>query len=163
MATKNTHSKQRTKFDNVKEAVSQVKNIGDKEITVFVGKGTAKTNEPFVILFYQSFIRLVVNQQLTLTDLKVMLAILDFVSLGNVVHLTHQEIAERIEIHRPQVSRSIQRLLAAELLIQSPAGSLFVNPTIMSKESLRSVKESTAYQIVADRAKEQGTEAALTF
>ena len=100
MATKNTHSKQRTKFDNVKEAVSQVKNLGDKEITVFVGKGTAKTNEPFVILFYQSFIRLVVNQQLTLTDLKVMLAILDFVSLGNVVHLTHQEIAERIEILR---------------------------------------------------------------
>lgn len=163
MNTKTTHTKQRTTVDNVKQAVSQVKNIGDKEVTVFVGKGTAKTNEPFVILFYQSFIRLVVNQQLTLTDLKVMLGILDFVSLGNIVHLTHQENAERIQVHRPQVSRSIQRLLAAELLIQSTAGSLFVNPTIMSKESLRSVKESTAYQIVADRAKEHGTEETLTF
>jgi hypothetical protein len=163
MATKNTHTKQRTTFDNVKDAVSQVKNIGDKEITVFVGKGTAKTNEPFVILFYQSFIRLVVNQQLAVTDLKVMLGILDFVSRGNIVHLTHQEIAEHVQLQRPQVSKSIKRLLAAELLIQSTAGSLFVNPTIMSKESLRSVKESTAYQIVADRAKQQGTEEALTF
>lgn len=163
MASSDTHTRQRTKLKNAEAAIAETAGIGNKDITIFVGKGTAKTKEPFVILFYQTFIRLIVNEKLTLTDLKVMLTILDFVSVGNVVHLTHQDIAEKMEIKRPQVSKAIKNLLTANLLIQSPNKSLFVNPTIMCKESLRSAKESQAYQLAASKTQLSGAENGLSF
>jgi predicted XRE-type DNA-binding protein len=163
MASSDTHTRQRTKLKNAEAAIAETAGIEDKDITIFVGKGTAKTNEPFVILFYQSFIRLIVDENLTLTDLKVMLKILDFVSVGNVVHLTHAEIAATMEIKRPQVSKAIKNLIMANLLIQSPKKSLFVNPTIMCKENLRSAKKSQAYKLAEIKTQLTGAEKGLSF
>jgi hypothetical protein len=120
----------------------------NKDINVFIGKGTLRTNEPFVILFYKSLLDGLLTSALTLTDIKVLLCVLDFVSVGNVVHLTHEEVAQAINIKRQQVSKSFKTLIAHEFLIKSGKKSLFLNPTVVSKESLREAKESEAYRLV---------------
>jgi hypothetical protein len=66
-----------------------------------------KPNEPFVILFYRSLLSVIVDKKLTTTDLKVILTVLDFVSQGNVVSLTHQDVADKAKLVRQQVTNSL--------------------------------------------------------
>lgn len=152
--------KRNTSIDNLKDIIEAEASNKDN-ISVFIGKGTLKTTQPFAILFYKALLDGLMISKLTLTDVKVLMSILDFVSAGNVIHLTHQEIATRLNIKRQQVSKSFMNLLASEFLIQSGNKSLFLNPTIICKESLRSVKESTSYSIVAQNNKER--EMAMPF
>lgn len=144
---KKTVTAKNTNLENLSDVIQKEASNTDN-ISVFIGKGTLKTTQPFAILFYRSLLNGLILSKLTLTDVKVLLVVLDFVSTGNVIHLTHQEVADRLSILRQQVSKSFKNLLEAEVLVESASKSLFLNPTLISKESLRSAKETEGYAIV---------------
>jgi Firmicute plasmid replication protein (RepL) len=110
-----------------------------------------KPNEPFVILFYRSLLSVIVDKKLTTTDLKVILTVLDFVSQGNVVSLTHQDVADKAKLVRQQVTNSLSKLVNAGVLVKSEGGSLFLNPHLIAKENLKEIKGTEAYKVGAKK------------
>ena len=110
-----------------------------------------KPKAPFVILFYRALLSVIIEKKLTTTDLKVILTVLDFVKQGNVVSLTHQDVAIQAKLVRQQVTNSLRKLVDAEVLIKSKGGSLFLNPNLISKENLKDMKATEAYQIASDK------------
>ena len=108
-----------------------------------------KPKEPFVLLFYRSLLSVIVDKKLTTTDLKVILTVLDFVSQGNVVSLTHQDVANKAKLVRQQVTNSLRKLVGAEILLKSEGGSLLLNPNLIAKENLKEMKATEAYQLAA--------------
>jgi Firmicute plasmid replication protein (RepL) len=146
-------SRTKTKLDTLQKTIKTALagDSGNKDINVFIGKSTLRTNEPFVILFYKALLNGLMTSAITLTDMKVLLCVLDFVSMGNVIHLTHDEVAQELNIKRQQVSKSFKTLIEHEFLIKSGKKSLFLNPTVITKESLREAKESKAYKEVQTR------------
>jgi biotin operon repressor len=124
--------------------------IGEKEsprITVFIGKNTLKTKAQFAIFFYESFLKTITEYDLGKTDIKVLMAVLIYLSRGNVVSLTQATIATHLDITQAQVSKSFKSLKIAGLLLEDDNNSLFLNPQILAKENLRETKGSQAYRI----------------
>ncbi len=117
-----------------------------KQVTVFVGKGTMRVNNPFAILFYETLLDIFITQNLSKTDIRVILTILKHISKGNVLSLSQKYIAEQAQLTTAQVSISYGRLIKCGLIIENE-GSLFVNPQIIIKESLRDASQSTAYKM----------------
>lgn len=113
-----------------------------------------KPNEPFVILFYRSLLSVIVDKKLTTTDLKVILTVLDFVSQGNVVSLTHQDVAMKAKLVRQQVTNSLGKLVNAGVLVKSDSGSLFLNPHLIAKENLKEIKGTEAYKVGGKKTKQ---------
>lgn len=117
-----------------------------KQVTVFVGKGTMRVNNPFAILFYETLLDIFITQNLSKTDIRVILTILKHISKGNVLSLSQKYIAEHAQLTTAQVSISYGRLIKCGLIIEDE-GSFFVNPQIIIKESLRDASQSTAYKM----------------
>lgn len=142
--------------ENLSESVVDILNHMDKKtlvdtnVTVFIGKGTAKVNASFAILFYESLLEKVIKNELSATDIKVLLCILKYVYKGNVVAISHQEIATELSIQRQQVSRAYGRLIKSELLLLSQSGSIFLNPQIVAKEALKKMKQTPAYKMAVN-------------
>ena len=130
-------------------------NLENKNITVFVGKGTMKTNSDFVIMFYQNVLSDILASKLTLTDVKVLLGVLNHVGRGNVVNLTQNQIASEVGLTQPQVSKSWKKLISSNIFLQNEHGSVFLNPLYIAKQSLRSVKKSEAYDLAKNTQKEK--------
>ncbi|MDI9331549.1 MAG: replication/maintenance protein RepL [Alphaproteobacteria bacterium] len=110
-----------------------------------------KPKEPFVLLFYRSLLSVIVDKKLTTTDLKVILTVLDFVSQGNVVSLTHQDVANKAKLVRQQVTNSLRKLVGAEILLKTEGGSLLLNPNLIAKENLKEMKATEAYKLAAHK------------
>lgn len=128
-------------------------NLG-QSVSVFVSDPTeyrVKPREPFVLLFYKSLLSVIIQKKLTTTDLKTILTVLDFVSQGNVVNLTHKDVATKAGLVRQQVTASLRKLVDAEILIKSDGGSLFLNPNLIAKENLKDMKATEAYKIAATK------------
>lgn len=133
--------------------IDNQQNMG-QNVSLFVSDPTAyrvKPKEPFVLLFYRSLLTVIVEKKLTTTDLKVILTVLDFVSQGNVVSLTHQDVATKAKLVRQQVTNSLKKLACAEILLKSEGGSLFLNPNLIAKENLKEMKATEAYKLAAHK------------
>jgi hypothetical protein len=118
-----------------------------KDVTIFIGKGTLRARSEFALIFYESFLDTIDFYNLGKTDIKVLMGLLLFLSRGNVVQLTQSTIAKRIHVQPFQVSRSFARLKESKLLIEDGDKSLFLNPQVISKESLRDTLSSHAYSL----------------
>ena len=133
------------------QILTEKPDIQDKRVTVIVKKGTVKTNSEFVIMFYKNVLADILASKLTLTDVKVLLGVLDHVGRGNVINLTQNQIASEIGITQPQVSKSWKKLIDSKIFLQNIHGSVFLNPHYMAKQSLRSVKNSESYTLAKYR------------
>jgi hypothetical protein len=117
----------------------------DTVINVNLGRKTLKPNNEFAMLFYKSLLIKMVTYELNATDVKVLLAILDYVGYGNVVSLTQSKIAYDLDMKKQNVNKSYTNLINAKLLIKDSKGSIFLNPQVLSKGRLRDLKNSQPY------------------
>lgn len=122
-----------------------------KQVTVFVGKGTMKVNSPFAILFYESLLDIFIEQNLSKTDIRVILTILKHISKGNVLSLTQKYISTQAKLTPAQVSISYAKLIKCGLILEGEESSLFINPQIIVKESLRDASQSPAYRMAKSK------------
>ena len=154
MARRSSHVRH-TNVENFSEDIpfwteNSYPKMGEKQspnVTVFIGKNTLKTNASFAIFFYESFLQTITDYDLGKTDIKVLMAVLIYLSRGNVVSLTQATIAAHLDITQAQVSKSFKSLKIAGLLLEDENNSLFLNPQVLAKENLRETKESNAYKI----------------
>jgi DNA-binding Lrp family transcriptional regulator len=120
----------------------------DHSINVFKSKKKVKPNEPFVMVFHRGFVD-AMKCDVSSVDIRVLFTVMEFVSYGNLVNLTHQTIADRTELTRPQVSRSMKRLEEAGFLMTHEK-SLFLNPNYICKGDLRKIKEGPVYDVLRE-------------
>ncbi|WKL15988.1 replication/maintenance protein RepL [Comamonas testosteroni] len=135
--------------DELGELVDGMKD--GENINVFKGKKKANIKDEFIMVFNKNLLSSVIKYKLTATDISVLLQVIQYVSYGNVINLTHQNIAEDLEIKRQQVSRSFKKLKDAEIFIDGIKGSLFLNPQYLVKGDLLKATESEAYKQIRNK------------
>lgn len=117
------------------------------QLNLIKSKIKVKPNEGFVMMFSKNLLNGMVENGLGITDIKVLLKVCDYVNFGNVINLTHQTIADDLEINRPQVSKSFNKLEKAGVFFKNKS-SLFLNPNYIVKGDLRKSKEGEAYKTI---------------
>lgn len=139
--------------EQVKEEINDlVDGMKDNEnLNIFKGRKKANTKEGFVMMFNNSLLKAVIKHKLSNTDISVLLQVIEYVSYGNVINLTHQNIAEDLEITRPQVSKSFKKLKEAEIFFEGQKGSLFLNPQYLVKGDLYKATDSEAYKQIKNK------------
>jgi predicted transcriptional regulator len=108
----------------------------DRDINVFTSGTLIKPNANFVLLFYDTFSKLL--NKLTLTDVKVLIGLLKVTQFGNCISINHTKLAEVCNIHRVQVSKSMKNLERENCIFTCDFGT-FVNPSLISKGSLEKI------------------------
>lgn len=139
--------------EKIKEQLTDlVSDMNENEnINIFKGKRKANLKENFVMVFNKALLKAVITHKLTNTDISVLLQVIEYVSWGNVINLTQQNIAEDLNIKQQQVSRSFKKLRDAEIFIDGKKGSLFLNPEYLVKGDLFKATESDAYKQVVNK------------
>lgn len=143
--------------DNTKQELKEelnnlVEDMQDGEnINVFKGRKKANTKEGFIMAFHTSLKNNFIKHSLSGTDIIVLFQVIEYVSFGNVINLTHQNIADDLGIKRQQVCRSFKKLKEAEIFIEGKKGSLFLNPQYLVKGDLFKATESEAYKEIRNK------------
>lgn len=141
-----------TNRDEIKEELTElVDGLQDGEnLNVFKGKKKANIKEEFVMVFNRSFCKTMKSFSLSPTDLTVLFQVIEYVSYGNVINLTHQTIADDLDLTRPQVSKSFKKLKDAGIFVEEKK-SLFLNPQYLVKGDLYKATDSEAYKTIRNK------------
>ena len=143
--------------DNTKNELKDVLNNlvdnmkDDENMNVFKGRKKANIKEDFIMAFHSNLKDNFKKHNLTMTDILVLFQVCEYVSYGNVINLTQQNIAEDLEIKQQQVSRSFKKLKEAEIFIDGKKGSLFLNPQYLVKGDLYKATDSEAYKEIRNK------------
>lgn len=119
---------------------SAASKIDDKDITIMAGSRKEQVSSAFVLLFNEQLNELLVNDKLTLTDIKVMTGICTIARFGNLVNLSQAGLADALKLHRVTVNKSIKKLTDDGLLLKTDLG-LFINPTLIVKGKISGIPE----------------------
>jgi hypothetical protein len=144
--TENNKNQIKQEINNLVDEMKQ-----DDNINVFKSKKKANIKENFVIVFNKSLLKSLAKYKLSNTDILVLLQVIDYVSYGNVITLTQQNIAEDLDIRQQQVSKSFKKLKEAEIFLDGKKGSLFLNPQYLVKGDLYKSTDSEAYKQIKNK------------
>ena len=118
-----------------------------ENVNIYKGKKKVKPSEEFVMMFFSSFNEIIAEHNLTLADLKVLFQIIKYVSYGNLINLSQQDIADGLGVKQQAVNRSWKKLVESEILFSPPGKkSIFINPNFIVKGELLKAKNGEAYQ-----------------
>lgn len=117
-----------------KAAEAITEHLEDKnDVNVFTMPARMPIVNNFVLLFYNSFLQTIDEYNLSRNDIRVMLQIVDLMKFGNLVKLSWSEVAKMLNIPPKNMSRHINNLKSASLLIDDIHGNTYLNPQIISK------------------------------
>lgn len=118
--------------------------LKDKEVSVLITeRDKIKVKDEFVLLFAANLQTLLVNDKLTLMELKILLTIVKFSQYKNVFNVTQKVIAENAKVEKGNVSRTFRKLKEKGYLLHDPkTGVDFVNPYLFLKGSVKEFKAS---------------------
>ena len=135
--------------DEINDLVDGMKD--GENLNVFKGRKKANTKEGFIMAFHSSLKSNFIKNKLTATDIIILFQVIEYVSYGNLINLTHQNVADDLDITRPQVSKGFKKLRDSGIFIEGKKGSLFLNPQYLVKGDLFKATESEAYKIVKNQ------------
>lgn len=122
--------------ESMEQIIESMRDIEDRDINVFTSGTLIKPSANFVLLFYDTFSKLL--NKLTLTDIKVLIGLLKVTQFGNCISINHTKLAEICSIHRVQVSKAMKNLERENCIFTCEFGT-FVNPSLISKGSLEKI------------------------
>ena len=79
-----------------------------------------KLRDPFMLAAREGFLRLARDKDLTGEDRRVLDVYLASLDYENWIHISQQEIADYLEMKKPNVSRATKRLVEKQILIEGP-------------------------------------------
>ena len=119
-------------FTEVAEKIQEQMNKGNTRISVFAGATKMPIINNYALLFHTAFLQTIDEYNLALNDVRVMLKIIELMKFGNLVHISWTKIAKDLKIMPKNMSRHINKLKQAKLLL-SEDGNIFLNPQIIAK------------------------------
>jgi predicted transcriptional regulator len=122
------------------ENLAEELGVSEKDpVNLFTVRQKVKTNNQFVMLFYENFSRLI--EILTKTELRVLMCILKYLEFQNVFKLTQKTIASSLETDEANVSRAIKKLREKKIISVDKDGTEYVNPFIFAKGNMLAIKK----------------------
>lgn len=121
----------------VTEKIENGLNSIDNAVVIVAGKRES-VSEPFVIMFYEALNTIIQANKINMTDIRVLLGICGVTRFGNCISMSQMGLAEALNIDKSNVSKSIQKLVKHNVLLQSKLG-LFINPSLIIKGKLSEV------------------------
>lgn len=127
------------KYSSSDEALNEIldniqTNMDEKnsDLNVFIGKEKMDICNDFVILFYNSLLSIINEYNLSKTDIKAVLQILEYMQYGNLVRMSYAQLARDIGIDPSNINKVIKKLKQSYLLIEKN-NNLYLNPHIIAK------------------------------
>lgn len=103
------------------------------DVNVFALPARMPIVNNFVLLFYNSFLQTIDDYKLTLNDVRVLLKVIDLMKFGNLVRLSWSEVGRATGISPTNMTRHVNKLKSAKLLVDDAVGNTYLNPQIISK------------------------------
>ena len=120
------------------------------EVTVVTAPPRLRPKNPFAILFFQTLSHYLLCDLIGLVEVKVLLLLLNAADSENIVlRLSQKDLALAIGVNQSTVSRAFARLLKTHFILANESGSYVINPQLITRSSLRKVKETTGYKLNA--------------
>lgn len=143
---------ERTNVQAVGQIVDyQIERHPTHEVTVLTAPPRLRPKNPFAILFFQTLMHYLIKDEIGIIEVKILLILLSLADTENIVVKVSQiDLATQINVNQSTVSRSFNKLLKVNFLLKSVNGSYIINPQLMTRSSLRKVKQSSAYLMNKD-------------
>lgn len=125
------------KLMEIAAAIAETKG---KEVNIYASPPKAQTSSGFVLFFYEAISELILNSKLGFAEVKVILAICKIAEFGNLISLNQSKLASLLGVDKGNLSRSIKKLIKANVLMKSDLG-LFFNPCLIVKGRLNNVDD----------------------
>lgn len=109
---------------------------------VFIIPEKTKFLNEFVLLFIENFEFIIDEYNLSKNDIRVIIKILKNMKFGNLISLSNSALATDLRMDKSNVSKILKKLRKTELIIDKD-GSLFFNPHIAAKGSMKKRQEET--------------------
>lgn len=126
------HSTAQGAFSDMLDQVQGQMDEKNSDVNVFFGKEKMEIRNSFVLLFYNSLLQIIDEYNLTKTEIKAILKILEYMQWGNLVRMSYAQLARDIGADASNSSKIIKRLKTANLLFEKD-GNLYLNPHIIAK------------------------------
>jgi len=125
-----------------------IEDVADKNVTVFISdRDKIKVQDEFVMLFASNLQKLIVNDKITIREMKVLLTIVKFTQFKNVFNVTQKVLADDAKITASAVSQVMKKLKAKGLVLHdTDTGVDFLNPYLFLKGSIKEFKKSSIAQ-----------------
>lgn len=119
-------------LDDILDNIQINMNEKNSDLNLFIGKERMEICNDFVILFYNSLLNIIDEFNLSKTDIKAILKILEYMQYGNLVKMSFAQLARDINIDPTNISRVIKKLKQSQLLIEKN-NNMYLNPHIIAK------------------------------
>lgn len=146
------------KYSSSENALNEIldviqNNMDEKnsDLNIFIGKEKMDICNDFVILFYNSLLSIINEYNLSKTDIKAILQILEYMQYGNLVRMSYAQLARDIGVDPSNINKTIRKLKQSNLLIERES-SLYLNPHIISKGRFKR-KDNNATELLEYSAK----------
>lgn len=128
----------------------------DKEINLInVQDFKSKPISEFVLLFAEALLATLFEYNLTLTDVKVILKIIIYAQYGNLINMSHQQLADDLNLKRQAVTRSIKNLKESNILIDIGKNT-YLNPQVIAKGKIRDFEREKSIEKLNENLAEIG-------
>lgn len=133
----------------VQQLVDGASSLGQKDVSVFVGKKKVDPGMPFTITFWDKILESTLKYDLQRRDLLVLMKYATILEFGNKIIVSQKEISDALKISPPHVSASVKKLITAGLLIKD-GSKLLMNWHCIAKGNLNGFKKSEAKAKLSD-------------
>ena len=137
----------KTRLEDVPDAVDKILAHADKQVSVMVREARVKPNNPFSLVFHEVLSDLILAQKIGLLELRILLSLLKFAGIGNFISITQAEVANDLKINRSSVCRGWAKLELHKILLKTQRGSVFINPQVACRSSMKKMQKSEAYKL----------------
>lgn len=112
------------------------------DATIFIGETKARAQVEFVMLFTANLDAVLrTNNTLCMSDMRVMLAVLNKMAYGNQLSIKQKSIASELSMDQSNVSKAWKKLQEAGIFVEDTHGNEFVNFDLFLKGKGRTVTE----------------------
>lgn len=129
-------------FDQITNAIQTVQQRDDEpgDVHVHIAKKRKHIDplNPFALCFVGSLAVIIQKRKLSPTALALLFLLLELARFGNLVSVNQANLAARLGVKQPAISKALAKLEAAGLILNLPDGQFF-NPQIITKQGLDAV------------------------
>lgn len=125
----------------------QIERHPSHEVTVLTAPPRLRPKNPFAILFFRTMTHYLITNQLGIVEIKVLLLLLNSTDSENIVlKLSQKDLADEIGVNQSTVSRAFAKLIKTNLILTNANGSFVINPQLITRSSLRKIKQTDGYE-----------------
>lgn len=129
-------------FDQITNGIQTVQQRDDApgDVHVHIAKKRKHIDplNPFALCFVGSLAVIIQKRKLSPTALALLFLLLELARFGNLVSVNQANLAARLGVKQPAISKALAKLEAAGLILNLPDGQFF-NPQIITKQGLDTV------------------------